>query len=82
MVEQRNQRYRNRASKIRDDARPLETHAVHQRPAENPSHHGREQEGPARQARPGGAVRGLQDEPWYRHERQNVPGLGDRVGPE
>jgi hypothetical protein len=44
VVKQRNQRHRYCARKIRDDARPLETRAVHDRPAEEASHHGREQE--------------------------------------
>jgi hypothetical protein len=82
VVEKRYQRHRRRSREVGDDAGPPEAHAVHDRPAEDPGHRGREQERRAGQTRPGGAARGLQDEPGYRHERQNVPGLGDRAGRE
>jgi hypothetical protein len=82
VVEKGYQGHRHRSRKVGDDARPLETHMIHDRPAEDAGHHCREQEGPAGHSHPCGAARGLQDEPWYGHERKDVPGLRDRVGRE
>src|SRR5918993_3672659 len=82
VVEQRYQRYRYRTCKIGENARPLEAHAVYDRPADDASHDGRKQKSSPGQACLGGAACSLQDEPRNRHERQDVPGLRNRVGSE
>jgi hypothetical protein len=82
VVEQGYQRHRHRTCEVGNDAGPLEAQAVHDRPADDTSHDGRKQEGPADEPSLGGAACGLQDEPGDGHKRQNVPGLGDRVGSE